>query len=338
MDLSLAQLQFLVDQFDLGRITRMDKPIDTQCNTTEPFKTGRGTFMLRARHGDEFAERVEYIHEVMDTLRANDFPVPEVMKTPEGNGCIVWGERIVEVHRFIPHDTGVHRDWARMFAAAGTLADMHGILAHSKLERPPVPPELRNDVGPEHILGFLEEGETMLLELAEQREDARRALDVIREARDAVMPMVEGYDQKIGSLPWLTVHGDYHFWNLLYRGDEVAGVVDYDFLQERERLFDLAYSLQSLITYLSATHRKQLFDFAELRWDNVITWIEYYNDATHLPLTREERLWLPTELLRIFLVNICTALSAPNPVEQINSHLFELRLYRWVYAQKELFL
>ena len=337
MDMSHSQLQFLVDQFDLGRIIRMDKPIDTQCNTTEPFKTGRGHFMLRARHGDEFAERVEYIHEVMDALRNNGVPAPEVMRTNKGRGCISWGERIVEVHRYIPHDPGAHRDWKRMDAAAGALADLHRILVECKPSRPPVSPELRNDLSPDHIVTFLEDGEQTMLELAETRPDAREALEIVREAKEAALPLTEGYDKKIGSVPWLTVHGDYHFWNILYRGDEIIGLVDYDFLQERERIFDLAYAMQSIITYLGATHMRELYDYGELAWANVQTWVEYYNDSTHLPLTEVERAWMPSELLRIFLVNICTALMGPDPVTAVLGHVFELRLYRWLQTQPEMF-
>ncbi len=338
MDLSLSQLQSLVDKFDLGRVTRMDKPIDTQCNTTEPFRTGRGMFMLRARHGDEFAERVEYIHAAMDNLRVGGFPVPEVMRTPEGSGCVVWGERIVEVHRYIPHDTGVHRDWARMHSAAGALGDLHRILCERPMNITPVNPELRNDIGPDSILTFLEDGEANLEEAAESRADARQALDIVREAKEALLPLVDGYNQRIGQLPWLTVHGDYHFWNILYRGDGIAGVVDYDFLQERERLFDIAYALQSAITYLSATHQRQLTDYGQLAWHHIQSWVEYYNDTTHLPLTAEERAWLPSELLRIFLVSICTTLMQPDPVDALIAQMFELRLYRWLHMQQEMFV
>ena len=50
------------------------------------------------------------------------------------------------------------------------------------------------------------------------------------------------------------VHGDFHFWNLLYRADQIAAVVDYDFVQERERIFDVAYALQNVVTHLRNVH------------------------------------------------------------------------------------
>ena len=42
MHLTLSQLQKLADDFDLGRVIKMDQPLTTQCNTTDPFRTGRG--------------------------------------------------------------------------------------------------------------------------------------------------------------------------------------------------------------------------------------------------------------------------------------------------------
>ena len=338
MQLSLAQLQRLVDEFDLGRIIQMDTPTDTQCNTTEPFKTGRGTFLLRARHGDEFIERVEYIHKMMDVLRKKGFLLPEVMRTPEGAGCIVWGERIVEIHRFIPHDNEIHRGWDQMNAAAVALAKLHQILDQEKPSNVlPVSPELRNDIGPMQIYNILNRSDASLQEAVRSIPNADKALEVVREAIHAVVPIIEQYERHVGSLPWLIVHGDYHFWNILYKGNEIVGVVDYDFLQERERLFDIAYALQSVITYLGATHTQDLYDYSELNWKKINQWVNLYDQHTHLPLTRQERAWLPSELLRIFLINICTASMGPTPVEDILQQVFELRLYRWIYQQTDLF-
>ena len=59
--------------------------------------------------------------------------------------------------------------------------------------------------------------------------------------------MLRDYPRIIGNLPWMTVHGDFHFWNVLYRADQIAAVVDYDFVQERERIFDIAYALQNVV-------------------------------------------------------------------------------------------
>lgn len=338
-DLTLAQLQKLADAFDLGRVIQMDKPLTTQCNTTDPFKTGRGTFLLRARHGEEFAERVEYLHGLLDFLNERKFPTAEVMRSEKGKSWTTWGDRLVEIHRFVPHDPGVHRDWRRMYAAATSLGDLHCCLARAVAGKTPVPPEMRNDVGPEQIWTLLDESEAALNALA-AKPDARTeaAIEICRRARQVIEPMLRDYSRLVGNLPWMTIHGDFHFWNVLYRADQIAAVVDYDFVQERERLFDIAYAMQNVVTHLRNTHGSTLRNWSDLAWANVRIWVDHYDESTHLPLTKEERRSLPRETLRIYLVGIATAVLQDDPVELILKHGEDLELFIWLSQQKDFFL
>ncbi len=338
MELTLAQLQKLADDFDLGRITKMDVPMTTQCNTTEPFQTGQGTFMLRARHGEEFAERVEYLHYLIDHLRAAGFPTAPVIRSRKGKSWTLWGERIVEVHGFIPHDPGIHRDWRRMNAAASELADLHRLLTHAAAVTTPVSPEMRNDVTPRQCWVMLEDGERLVNQMAGADPRCGGALSVLAGAKRLLEPLIPNYQRIIGRLPWMMVHGDYHFWNVLYRADQIVGVVDYDFVQERERLFDIAYAMQSVIAHMRTIHGTRLEHPGDLQWKNARMWVDLYDDAAHLPLTPEERRWLPQELLRIFLVSVATAAAQADPLSAVMICEEDLLLYEWIGRQEALFL
>jgi Ser/Thr protein kinase RdoA (MazF antagonist) len=337
MELTLAQLQRLADFFDLGRVTQMDKPLTTQCNTTDPFKTGRGTFLLRARHGEEFGERVEYLHEIITYLNSHGFPAAEVMRSRTGKSWTTWGERIVEIHRFIPHDPGIHRDWRRMNAAATALGDLHRLLADATAGKTPVPPEMRNDVSPEQCWTLLDDAEATLWDSF--RDDPRRveAANVCQRARKLLEPLLRDYPRIIGNLPWVTVHGDFHFWNVLYRADQIAAVVDYDFVQERERIFDIAYALQNVINHLRQVHSSPLYHWEDLSWNNVRLWVDLYDEASHLPLTAAERRWLPKEILRIFLVGVATSILQEDPLDLLVKHGSDLDLFAWISEQDALF-
>ena len=70
--------------------------------------------------------------------------------------------------------------------------------------------------------------------------------------------MLHDYPRIIGNLPWMTVHGDFHFWNVLYRADQIAAVVDFDFVQERERIFDIAYAMQNVVSHLRTFPRRRV--------------------------------------------------------------------------------
>jgi homoserine kinase type II len=338
MELTLAQLQRLADEFDLGRVIQMDQPLTTQCNTTDPFKTGRGTFMLRARHGEEFGARVEYLHKLITYLCDHGFPAAQVMRSRSGPTWTTWGERIVEIHRFVPHDPGVHRDWRRMNAAATALGDLHRMFADAVTGITPVPPEMRNDVSPAQCLTLLYEAEETIAHLSDTVDArGRAALAVCQRAREVLEPIIPDYPRMIGNLPWMTIHGDYHFWNVLYRADQIAAVVDYDFVQERERIFDIAYAMQNVVSHLRAVHGSHLRGWGDLAWGNVRIWVDHYDEVTHLPLTVAERRWLPREILRIFLVGIATSVLQEDPVELILRHGKDLEMFIWISQQEKLF-
>ena len=339
MELTLAQLQRLAEEFDLGRVVQMDKPLTTQCNTTDPFKTGRGTFLLRARHGEEFGERVEYLHTLIDYLCAHRFPAAEVMRARDGRSWTTWGDRIVEIHRFVAHDPGVHRDWRRMNAAASALGDLHRMLGEATVGKTPVPPEMRNDVNPEQTWTLLDEAEATFAGLyAVPDWRTEQAIEVCRRSREVLEPLLRDYSRLIGNMPWMTVHGDFHFWNVLYRADAIAAVVDYDFVQERERIFDIAYSLQNVITHLRNVHLTPLRGWKDLKWSNVRMWVDHYDEAAPQPLSEAERRWLPKEILRIFLVSVATSVLQEDPVEQVLRQGEDLELFIWISEQPDLFL
>jgi Ser/Thr protein kinase RdoA (MazF antagonist) len=337
VELTLAQLQRLADAFDLGRVIQMDKPLTTQCNTTDPFKTGRGTFLLRARHGEEFGERVEYLHDLINYLCAHRFPAAEVMRSHSGKTWTTWGERIVEIHRFVPHDPGVHRDWRRMNAAAATLGDLHRMLDQATEGKTPVPPEMRNDVSPEQCWTLLDDTEVAIMDSHQDDPRNEDAIAVCQRARRLLEPLLRDYPRIIGNLPWMTVHGDYHFWNILYRADQIAAVVDYDFVQERERIFDIAYAMQNVIAHLRQVQGPNVRDWSDLSWGNARIWVDHYDESTHLPLTAAERRWLPKEILRIFLVTVATSILQEDPLDLMLKHGQELDLFAWISEQTNLF-
>lgn len=337
--LTLAQLQKLVDVFDLGRIIRMEEVLTTQCNVTDPFRTGQGLFMIRIRHGEDFGERVEFIHSVMRLLGRNGLPIPEVMSRPDGHTWTLWGERIVEIHRYIPHDKGLHRDWQRMHSAAASLGDLHRVLRGFSPTVPPVPPEMRNDLLPSECWNMLPHAERNLHHAMKGAEEAELAAQhVLSQARDLLVPLLDDYERVLGNLPWNFVHGDFHFWNLLYRSDDIVGVVDFDFLQERERIFDIAYAIQAILGYMNYIEGGDPERFARMHWDNLRTWLDIYDDAVGEPLSEFERRCLPREILRIFLVNTVVSATQANPVEALQQSAVDIGLYRWLCAQEEFFL
>lgn len=337
-ELTLAQLQRLVDRFDLGRIVKMDEPLTTQCNVTEPFHTGQGTFMIRVRHGEDFGARVEFIHTMMKHLRTSGLPVPEVMRCEGGRTWTLWDERIVEIHRFIAHEPGMHRDWQRMYAAASALGDLHMAFSSYSSDTPPVSPEMRNDLLPNECWNMLPHAERNIAAAEGEAEEIEQCLHILSKSREALIPLLDDYERILGNLPWMFVHGDFHLWNLLYRGDEIVGMVDYDFLQERERLFDVAYCMQAIVGYMHYVEGRQPEEYPVMQWGNLKLWLDHYDASAHMPLTEVERKRLPQELLRIYLVNLIVSASQEYPLKMLMQASADFNLYQWISENPDLFL
>ena len=81
------------------------------------------------------------------------------------------------------------------------------------------------------------------------------------------------------------VHGDMHFWNVLYSGQQPVAIVDLDFLQQGYLIADLAYAS----IWLDAWDRDRKGDWVGIR----ARFIESYESGRQRALTQAERECLP---------------------------------------------
>lgn len=111
----------------------------------------------------------------------------------------------------------------------------------------------------------------------EHRQLMMRVDAAVGRIRQAVRPHLH-------SLPVGVVHGDFHFWNILYRHDQPIAVIDLDFLQRGVLLHDLAYAGHWLGEW---TKRGGAWSDISARY------LAAYEEGRGLPLTAEERSCLP---------------------------------------------
>ncbi len=79
-------------------------------------------------------------------------------------------------------------------------------------------------------------------------------------------------------LPNLVIHGDYHSGNLLFEGNRIVGVVDYDKACWQPRIVELA---EALIYFASSRpgHLKHLVYPGVLDWDKFASFLDSYSCA-----------------------------------------------------------
>jgi Ser/Thr protein kinase RdoA (MazF antagonist) len=84
-----------------------------------------------------------------------------------------------------------------------------------------------------------------------------------------------------GALPHLVIHGDYYAGNLLFEGDRIVSVVDYDKTRWRPRVVELA---EALIYFASPRpgHLKHLVYPGFLEWEPFTCFLHHYTRAATL--------------------------------------------------------
>jgi Ser/Thr protein kinase RdoA (MazF antagonist) len=227
--------------------------------------------------------RLTGLRAVRDGVRAAGYPCPRPRSTGPGDPFAEICGRLVEVEEYVESDATMDTA-ARFTIALPLLGRMHALLA----DLPPIPGAVTapycNHIPAERLVEetapaiatirrwSLAKDEATLLALAEQ---LTRRLQAVRP-----------------DLPQQLVHGDFWHNNVLFRGSEVAAVLDYDFVGVRPRIDDLALTLFFVNEHLGRADRSRR------RLDLLRDLVAGYDSGAKVPLSPVERRALPAAIAR----------------------------------------
>jgi homoserine kinase type II len=292
----------------------------------------QGQYVLRVHRPWVSARRLSYLQQVKHQLALAGFPVVLPISTRSGADILSYGsdpQRLVELEPYVIHDAQLERwsDYPQAFALLGQI--------HTALDRLPatvqyVPPAVSNYALPAQLLHWTHKTMKVIEQertTGRQRAgDAQHALDIC----ETVLPFLQTLDRWWRSegqhLPQGLTHGDYGGGNILLSEGQIVALLDFDFLDQRERIFDLAYTIYWIFWLHEDTRYPELAP-----WNRVNTLLEAYNQHTQQPLTPQERQALPLEIARIPLYWIAEAHFLPNPVQTVlalaDPVAYALRIY-----------
>ncbi len=297
-----ADLAHIAEEYGLALSAERTRPLGGAVNGVVAASTGRGEVLVRVHRPWTTPERLEFVHDVMAQLRALGLPVPRVISRPGGRSWTRVRDRLVEVVEYVPHDRTVG-SWGEVGDAFGLLGRLHSSLALLDVEVVPAPVSSYAD--PVEAIRMLDETETEFRSRP-GHPDYDRALSARNRAREVLGRLAEHWHGVGRRLPRGLVHGDYGPGNLLVRGSRIAAVVDFDFADERERAFDVAYGLYFALDRLGDFDRTALA--REPLWR--------YAEAVAPSVTEAELESLPYEMARVPLYWIAEAGYLPDPVGQ----------------------
>lgn len=289
----------ILAEYQLGRIRCCSYVERGYVNEKWLLETDKGRYLLKRRHASlRKPSLVQAQHALVRHLRRAGFPAPALVCTRHGNRFLVHQGEVYEVQAYIPGDPFDATKLVHLAAAARMLGLYHQAVIgfeHRTLHRPA---ERYGFCALSRTMGSLRDGWwrrgmvlTSLIPLLSRLEEHVRDLELRYKA--------------IGQLPELVIHGDYHGANLVFRGDRIVGVVDYDLAHWCSRVMEVAEAVIAFCTDPGLQLRHIVYSGA-LDLERVRTFLAAYQEEA--PLSEMEIRALPDLIRTIWL---CASLDPP---------------------------
>jgi homoserine kinase type II len=294
-------------------------------NDSWDVSTSLGRFFLKRHHAEQRQpDIVRAQRDLMQWLRLRGFPTPAVHFTTAGDSILDLNGEIYEIQEYIagePYDFGNpnHLD-----EAARTLSRYHRAVEGLELAALRSFDERYSPALARNLLGSLVK--TWRLEDDDGLLSQARALDTYLEQLTVRFSVHR-------PMPHLVIHGDYYADNLLFDGDGIVGVVDYDKSSWQPRVVEVA---EAVIFFASPDpgHFEHLVYPGLLEWEPLERFLYLYTRES--ALAEHEICALPDFVCCIWLQMSLANLVKKERVPEVAETLLELlALAAWArdYAQ-----
>lgn len=339
---TLADARSLADTYGWTLASGEVVPLGGAVNGVARIQTNIGDLVIRVHRPWTDPARLTAVHAVQEGLRTHGIPIPAVVRTAAGETFVTIPgdpagpphhgaehDRLVEVTEAVVADP-VQETREHAGHVLATLAPLHNALATIDPVSLPQPTYAAHaDVL--EALAWLDETDAAFADCA-GHPGFPRASTIRGTARDLVERIHKDCLVPDPKRPRQLVHGDLGFGNVLVRDDRVVAVLDFDFMAERRRVFDLAYALYHALTRLRSPQHSGALVGDELRW--LAGHVAAYTNSVQRPLTEPELDALPLEMVMVGLYQAVEAgYVADDPARAIAQTLsveWHLPLIGWL--------
>ncbi|MDY6789204.1 MAG: phosphotransferase, partial [Candidatus Nanohaloarchaea archaeon] len=219
----------VAELYGLGDVESVEYIEEGMINSIYDVRAGEGRFMVRMFPKDwgevDEGERPEF--KVLDCLNGQDFQyrVPVPLENPDGGYVSVVGGRSLWVYRRLEGDTVDSLGVGQIREVGKALARYHNAVEGLELER----------TGDFFNFGWLRDRyEDMRIEDAE--EDVDRFMMENVDYMERMIDRIDGLDFRENVV---AAHSDFHSYNLLFEGERLVGILDFDNARMRPRIMDV---------------------------------------------------------------------------------------------------
>jgi len=321
-------LEAIVEQFNLGGVMSA-WDVGGTYNLNLHIRTSMGEYVIRLYRPWVTRERLLFLHQVKRALHRAEFPVPELVISPAGEAILSHNSRLGEVERFVPHD-GIADTWERYAVAVSTLGRLHHFFMQGPHRASIVSAPISNYGTPPQLFEWVRLTAERIERLAGNPE-ASRALVLCRHAWELLTLLCAEWQGTGRHLPDLLIHGDYVGGNLLFEHEHLVGILDFDFLDVRERVYELAYTLYWMMARLSGEGTPERWP-----WTYAQEMVSHYNHTNSRPLTSGEIRALPVTMARVPLYWVGEAAFIPgDPIAQVLSLAEGITAACWLWQHRQ---
>ncbi len=230
--LNLTDIEHILSYYDLGELYGVTQSSRGFVNETAFIQTSSGRYVVRRNHRRLGVFNHRYRHALIRRLVEHDFPTPAIMPTRDGDTLLRLDNRFYEIVEFVNGSDYDAKNLRQLDSVGTTLAQYHTIVQNWRVPPDDTPPRYlpQNMMGHiEHLLvrDVMSELYFPLTWYADRTAQLRTSLTEDQYAR----------------LPQCVIHGDIHRDNLLFEGDRVVALIDFDQATWDSRIADLADAL-----------------------------------------------------------------------------------------------
>ena len=317
----------LVEHYALG-VVHSITDLGGMYNLNARLHTETGDYVLRIHRPWVTMPRLAFEQHIKRLLAGAGFPVVLPIPTIKGADVLSHQQRLIELEPFIANDTPIKR-WEHFPAMFTLLGDLHTFLAQEFPLSNVVPPVVSNYATPVQLIEQVEQTAELIANSPSSAKmiEIQQAGEICQVVLQMLAQQLPWWYAEGQHLPHRLTHGDYGMDNVLFCEDRIVALLDFDFLDVRERIFDLAYMIYWIYWRLEDVRYPELAP-----WQRVRTLLDAYNQASDQPLSTEEIQALPLELIRVPLYWIAEAGFLPDPVQAVlqqkDAIAYALRLFQ----------
>jgi Ser/Thr protein kinase RdoA (MazF antagonist) len=275
------------DRYGLGRPERW-RALGGSSTTNIRLDVSGGRSLVARIHGrGTTAARLAAIQSARHAAAAAEVPVVVPIATPDGREHVVLADgRLAEVEPHVAHDDRMNR-MPLLERGFGVLGRLHDALGAADLPAEASVAPHANHLSCQESVAASQCGRRRIRnwrepDLTEFADRAVRHLEAVARLEE---PLQAAQRTQV-------VHGDFWDNNVLFQGDRLVAVIDFDFMAARPRIDDLALSayfvlLEPPIRLPSADDRR-----------TIAAMVRAYDHGTGHPLSPGERAALPLAIAR----------------------------------------